>query len=69
MTEEQKDLQAVAAKAAQTTSAEADENFDWEAYANDDVTPASEKMLWHRSMLIRCPKWLKKKWWKEPLSP
>ncbi len=43
MTEEQKDLQAVAAKAAQTTSAEADENFDWEAYANDDVTPASEK--------------------------
>ncbi|WP_462347704.1 30S ribosomal protein S1, partial [Butyricimonas faecihominis] len=26
-----------------TTSAEADENFDWEAYANDDVIPASEK--------------------------
>ena len=26
-----------------TTSAEADDNFDWEAYANDDVIPASEK--------------------------
>ena len=41
MTEEQKDLQAVSAKVAQMTSAEADENFDWEAYANDDVIPSS----------------------------
>lgn len=43
MTEEQKDLQALSAKAAQTTSAEADENFDWDAYANDEVVSASEK--------------------------
>ena len=50
MTEEQKEMQVELAqeetkKAAPvaTTSAEADDNFDWEAYANDDVIPASEK--------------------------
>ena len=50
MAEEQKEMQAELAQEetknvapVATTSAEADENFDWEAYANDDVIPASEK--------------------------
>ena len=48
MSEEQKDLQAIAAeketkKTAPVTTAEADENFDWDAYANDVVTPVSQK--------------------------
>ena len=47
MSEEQKTVQAEAAekevKKAPVATAEADENFDWEAYANDDVTPASQK--------------------------
>ncbi len=49
MTEEQKELQVEAAEkevkkfTAPVTSAETDENFDWDAYANDDVTTASEK--------------------------
>ncbi|MFR2510251.1 30S ribosomal protein S1 [Odoribacter laneus] len=30
-------------KVAPVTSAEADDNFDWEAYENDDVTPVSQK--------------------------
>ena len=50
MAEEQKEMQVELAQEetkkvapVATTSAEADENFDWEAYANDDVIPASEK--------------------------
>lgn len=48
MSEEQKEMQAEAAeknvkKVAPVTSAEPDENFDWDAYANDAVVPASEK--------------------------
>ncbi|MBD9178358.1 MAG: 30S ribosomal protein S1, partial [Odoribacter splanchnicus] len=48
MTEEQNALQAETAekevkKTAPVTTAEADENFDWEAYANDDVTPSSQR--------------------------
>lgn len=48
MSEEQKEVQAEAAeketkKVAPVTSAEADDNFDWDAYANDDVTPVSQK--------------------------
>ena len=50
MTEEQKEMQVELAQEetkkvapVATTSAEADEDFDWEAYANDDVIPASEK--------------------------
>ena len=48
MSEEQKEMQAateekVAKKAAPVTSAEPDENFDWDAYANDSVVSASEK--------------------------
>lgn len=48
MSEEQKEVQAEAAeketkKVAPVTSAEADDNFDWDAYANDDVTPADQK--------------------------
>ncbi len=48
MSEEQKEMQAEAAeknvkKVAPVTSAEPDENFDWDAYANDAVVSASEK--------------------------
>lgn len=48
MSEEQKEVQAEAAeketkKVAPVTSAEADDNFDWDAYANDDVTSADQK--------------------------
>ena len=48
MTEEQKEMQVESAeketqKVAPVTSAEADDNFDWEAYENDDVTPVSQK--------------------------
>ncbi len=48
MSEEQKEVQAEAAEketktVAPVTSAEADDNFDWDAYANDDVTPLSQK--------------------------
>ena len=48
MSEEQKEMQVESAeketqKVAPVTSAEADDNFDWEAYENDDVTPVSQK--------------------------
>lgn len=49
MTEEQKEMQVELAKeevnktAPAVATAEADEDFDWEAYANDDVISASEK--------------------------
>ena len=48
MSEEQKEMQAAAAEkaaknVAPVTSAEPDENFDWDAYANDSIVPASEK--------------------------
>ena len=48
MAEEQKEMQVESAeketqKVAPVTSAEADDNFDWEAYENDDVTPVSQK--------------------------
>ena len=48
MSEEQKEMQAEPAeknvkKVAPVTSAEPDENFDWDAYANDAVVSASEK--------------------------
>lgn len=48
MLEEQKEMQVESAeketqKVAPVTSAEADDNFDWEAYENDDVTPVSQK--------------------------
>ena len=48
MSEEQKEMQVETAeketqKVAPVTSAEADDNFDWEAYENDDVTPVSQK--------------------------
>ncbi len=48
MSEEQKEMQTAAAEktaknVAPVTSAEPDENFDWDAYANDSIVPASEK--------------------------
>ena len=48
MSEEQKEMQAAAAEkaaknVAPVTSAEPDENFDWDAYSNDSIVPASEK--------------------------
>ncbi len=48
MSEEQKEMQVESAeketqKVAPVTSAEADDNFDWDAYENDDVTPVSQK--------------------------
>ncbi len=48
MSEEQKEMQMETAEektknVAPVTSAEPDENFDWDAYANDAVVPASEK--------------------------
>ncbi len=48
MSEEQKELQAEAAeksakKVAPVTTAEPDENFDWDAYENDTVVSAAEK--------------------------
>ena len=48
MSEEQKEMQAAAAEkaaknVAPVTCAEPDENFDWDAYANDSIVPASEK--------------------------
>lgn len=48
MSEEQKEMQAEAAeketkKVAPVTSAEADDNFDWDAYANDVVITADQK--------------------------
>ena len=48
MSEEQKEMQVEAAekaakKVAQVTTAEPEENFDWDAYENDAVVPASEK--------------------------
>ncbi len=48
MSEEQKELQPEVAeketkKAVCVTSAEADENFDWDAYANDELVSSSEK--------------------------
>ncbi len=48
MSEEQKEMQAAAAEkaaknVAPATSAEPDENFDWDAYANDSIVPAAEK--------------------------
>ena len=49
MAEEQKEMQVELAKeevkktAPAVATAEADEDFDWEAYANDDVISASEK--------------------------
>ena len=48
MSEEQKEMQVEAAekaakKVAPVTTAEPEENFDWDAYENDAVVPASEK--------------------------
>ena len=48
MSEEQKEMQMETAEktvknVAPVTSAEPDDNFDWDAYANDIVVPASEK--------------------------
>ncbi len=48
MSEEQKEMQVETAEktvknVAPVTSAEPDDNFDWDAYANDAVVPASEK--------------------------
>lgn len=43
MSEEQKEMQEAAKKVAPVTTAEPDENFDWDAYENDAVVPASEK--------------------------
>ena len=48
MSEEQKEMQVEAAekaakKVAPLTTAEPEENFDWDAYENDAVVPASEK--------------------------
>ena len=48
MSEEQKEMQMETAEktvknVALVTSAEPDDNFDWDAYANDAVVPASEK--------------------------
>ena len=48
MSEEQKEMQVEAAekaakKVAPVTTAEREENFDWDAYENDAVVPASEK--------------------------
>ena len=48
MSEEQKEMQMDTAEktvknVAPVTSAEPDDNFDWDAYANDAVVPASEK--------------------------
>ncbi len=48
MSEEQKEMQMETAEktvknVAPVTSAEPDDNFDWDAYANDAVVPASEK--------------------------
>ncbi len=48
MSEEQKEMQVEAAekaakKVATVTTAEPEENFDWDAYENDAVVPASEK--------------------------
>ncbi|MEG0795174.1 MAG: 30S ribosomal protein S1 [Odoribacter sp.] len=50
MSEEQKEMQAVAAekatkRTAPVTTSEPDDNFDWEAYANDVVVAAGEKEL------------------------
>ena len=49
MSEEQKEMQVEAAekaakKVAPVTTAEPEENFDWDAYENDAAVPASEKM-------------------------
>ena len=48
MSEEQKEMQVEAAekatkKVAPVTSSEPDDSFDWDAYANDAIVPASEK--------------------------
>ena len=71
MSEEQKEMQVEAAekaakKVAPVTTAEPEENFDWDAYENDAVVPASEKDALTQKYAETLSKEERKKLLKEP---